>query len=59
MARVSSKKTVRKKVRDGHYDVGVNGHMEEKISDTYGDSPVHRKSYAEIVQFGKTGGVKL
>ena len=30
VARVSSKKTVRKKLRDRHYDVGVNGHMEEK-----------------------------
>ena len=52
MARVISKNTVRKKMRDGYYDVGVSGHMEEKIRDKYVDSPVHRKSYAEIVQFG-------
>ena len=48
-----------KKVRDEHYDVGASGHMEDKRGDKYGDSPVHIKSYAKIVKFGNTGGVKL
>ena len=48
-----------KKVRDGHYDVGVSGHMEDKRRDKYGDSPVHLNSYPEIVQFWNTGEFKL
>ena len=37
VAQVISEKTMHKKVRDGHYDVGENGHMEDKRRDKYGD----------------------
>ena len=59
MTQVSPEKTVRKKVIFEHDDVGVNYPIQDERRDKYGDAPVHRKSYTEIVNFGKTGGVKL
>ena len=59
MARFISENIVSKKLRNGHYDVEISGHMENKRRHKYGGSPVHRKSYAEIVKFGNTGGVKM
>ena len=59
VARVISEKTVSNKLRNGHYDVGISGHMGNKRRHKYGGSPVHRKIYAEIVKFGNTGGVKI
>ena len=40
-------------------DVRIDIAMEGEVHDVHGDIPLHRKSYAEIVQFGKSNVVNL
>ena len=40
-------------------DVRIDIAVEGEVHDVHGDIPLHRKSYAEIVQFGKSNVVNL